>query len=116
MTTSKRAAAGGPDPISFKAFISEYQSGFNRGSEVGGSYMDQEGLQDEIVSAAREIEVLCKRIISTGEAAGLKMKERKVAAKFSENLSTLFYNMGRIEGMREKASSKYASDDDDWNF
>lgn len=78
-------AAGGPDPITMKAFLSKYEHGKKRGEELGEKIdqKDKRGeldrLQDEIKADAIEVEDLVDRIASYVQ--GLRSIQRGLLLK-----------------------------------
>lgn len=95
--------AGGPDPLTMKAFLSEYEQGKKRGEELGKKIDQKERrdemdrLQDEITAAAIEVEDLADRIASY--VHGARINPERFAAKVSRNMSTMFYNFGMYDGL-----------------
>lgn len=104
---TRTAAAGGPDPLTYKAFLSEYEQGVKRGKdeEAQGNYPVavsnlQVEAQDEMVMAAKEAKELLDRVIHMGSSGNVKINPQRFSAKLSQSLSTLLYNAGRYEGLK----------------
>lgn len=97
----KRSSSPGPDPISRKAFLSEYTAGYKRSEDSEkASYQDLELLQDTVGAAALEIETRCRKIRAICQSGNLKVNEIRLANALSEQLSTLFYSLGRLDGAK----------------
>jgi len=100
---SKISAAGGPDPHSLKAFLSEFRQGKQRGQEEaisGGPVHQYKAMaEDEMVEAAQEIKALLNRVIQMGQRGSVRLNDVRFASTLSTHLSTLLYNAGRASGL-----------------
>lgn len=97
-----------PDPISFKAFVSEYEQGVKSGADLAMQSQNVWGEvtvhQDLVEAAARDLLELSRRmetVMKGGRTLGLN--PRRLAAKVSGILSTMFYNYGKVEGLKQGA-------------
>lgn len=104
---NRTATAGGPDPLTYKAFLSEYEQGVKRGKEeeAQGNYPVavsnlQVEAQDQLVSAAQEAKELLNRVIQMGSSGNVRINPRRFSAQMSQSISTLLYNAGRYEGLK----------------
>jgi hypothetical protein len=99
-----------PDPYTYRAFLSEFEKGEETGLEQGESMMHQGKARDvdvdidscgTIVSqTVWDLMEMAKRmnaITSRGQVMGVN--ERRLSAKMSGILSTLFYFTGRQKGL-----------------
>lgn len=99
----RTAAAGGPDPLTMKAFLSEFEMGRKRGLEVPPekAIVETNLAEDEMVEAAKQVKDLVERIIRMGTSGSVRINPQRAAAKLSQSLSTLFYEGGRATGLSE---------------
>ena len=108
---AKKAAAGGPDPLSLKAFLSEYEIGVKRGTTEGERPTNYHGLvtvtQEEVKEAATEVKQLMDRILTTAQRGDVKVNPQRFCSSLSTHLSTLLYQLGVYEGL--SSSGRYAS-------
>ncbi len=101
----KEADEHNPDPLTFKAFLSEFKQGEQRGSEMSTSgpvpiMNDLVAIEEKISGAARDLLELARRIEAITGRGSLGVNEHRLAAKMSGILSTLFYNAGIAKGIK----------------
>lgn len=106
----KQADAYSPDPLTFKAFLSEYEQGLKRGQEMAtGSMMgdspvpamnDLVVVEEKIAGACYDLLELARRIETLASRGNLGINERRLAAKMSGILSTFFYQTGVAKGIK----------------
>ena len=100
----KTAKEHSPDPVSSRAFMSEFKQGLNEGTEnipydmVAHTTQETEML---VVEAAGDLLELAKRIENHASSTqGISVNERRLVPKMSGILSTLFYNLGKLRGLK----------------
>jgi hypothetical protein len=103
----------GPDPLTFKAFLSEMRKGAETAEEeLAQTPTSGWQLRDEpsgyVQEAADEIIALMKRIQTAGYS--VRVTPQRFAAKLSGLCSKLVYNLGKVEGYSE-GLGKFASSD-----
>jgi len=118
----RTAAEHNPDPLTYKAFLSEFKQGVAAGVElqkqsvadpVSVPIQGHISVTDDLVtSSAQDLLDLAKRLVaaSTRGVGSIGINEHRLVPKMSGILSTFFYNMGKLEGMK-KGESRLASDD-----
>jgi hypothetical protein len=99
-----------PDPLTFKAFLSEFEQGFKRGQEMATGSMMGDGpvpamndlvvVEEKITKAAGDLLEMARRIETIASRGSLGVNERRLAAKMSGILSTLFYQTGVAKGIK----------------
>jgi hypothetical protein len=99
-----------PDPLTFKAFLSEFEQGVKKGQEMGTSSMmgdspvpamnDLVVVEEKVASAAKDLLELARRIETLASRGNMGVNERRLAAKMSGILSTLFYQTGVAKGIK----------------
>lgn len=99
-----------PDPLTYKAFLSEFKRGTQTGQEVASAATHGEPVNlqgeisrvDDLVSlAASDLLELAQRINRAASSPnGLAVKEHRLVPKMSGILSTLFYNAGKARGLK----------------
>lgn len=106
-----QALAYDPDPMSYKAFMSEFRTGVQTGAEeaaIATSGADQVGyhgrvaeVDDLVTSATDELLELAKRLANAARQgrATIGINEHRLVPKMSGILSTLFYNLGKLRGL-----------------
>jgi hypothetical protein len=106
---NRNAATGGPDPISLRAFLSEYEAGEKQGRDeaMQASMESPNGpsvygivsvAEEDLVGAAEEVKDLANRIVRLGSSA--RINPLRFGTKMSQSLSALFYNAGRLSGLK----------------
>src|SRR5215467_6897366 len=109
LTQSRIAAAGSPadyapDPLTFRAFMSEFKQGVKAGAQEAldvsdgfhqgpGPYELERVAEDTVVTAARDIMEYMKRITIIAGRGTVGVNERKLVPRISGLLSTFFYNL-----------------------
>ena len=103
-----------PDPLTYKAFLSEFKAGEKTGAELAWGRSDAPGhltdgpslpaqisvAEDKVAEAARDLLDLAKRIETLSGQGNLAVNETRLAAKMSGILSSLFYNAGLTKGLK----------------
>lgn len=107
----KSADEHNPDPITFKAFLSEFHQGLKSGEEKALSLVGQkEGpgvhgevtvSEDKIAVAATDLFELARRIETMATGSGIEVNEHRLVPKMSGILSTLFYQLGFKRGLKK---------------
>ena len=104
-----------PDPLTFKAFLSDFEQGVKRGQEMvpwspSGHWMEGDSppamnelvvVKEKIAGAAKDLLELARRIENLASRGNLAINERRLAAKMSGILSTLFYQTGVANGIKD---------------
>lgn len=104
----KQADEHNPDPLTFKAFLSEYKQGEQTGEQMAASsgsgpvpvMNDLVVIEEKISGAAKDLLELARRIEAITGRGSLGVNEHRLAAKMSGILSTLFYNAGIAKGIK----------------
>lgn len=103
----KEADEHNPDPLTFKAFLSEFKQGEQRGEQMTLTpdapvpvMNDLVAIEEKISGAARDLLELARRIEAITGRGSLGVNEHRLAAKMSGILSTLFYNAGVAKGIK----------------
>lgn len=103
----------GPDPITSKAFMSEFRQGIKAGAELADkttSEADPVGVHgyiaevdDTVTLAAEDLMVLSKRIHNAAAAGrgSFGINEKLFIPKLSGILSALIYNAGKLRGLKQ---------------
>lgn len=96
----------GPDPLTLRAMLSEFEMGHRRSMEEpqGGmspasAAMDLE--MDDVVAGAEEVIELLKRVVRHAQGPGVRVQPQRFVAKLSAGLSKMLYNLGRVQGYRD---------------
>lgn len=103
----KVAAEVAPDPLTLRAFLSEYEQGVKAGTaEVDTTQVAPESAamnleMSDVVPAAEEVIALMKRVIQAASRSSVRVDPTRFSSKLSANLSRLVYNLGRCAGYRE---------------
>jgi len=109
----KTAAEHNPDPLTFKAFMSEFKSGIAAGEKeadlaVMAHPEDGPGFHgyitvanDLATSAAQDLLEMAKRIIAASDRGIIGVNVTRLVPKMSGILSTLFYQTGKIHGLNK---------------
>lgn len=107
------AAEHNPDPLTFKAFMSEFKQGIKAGEAEGtealmahpddgpGFHGYITGANDLATSAAQDLLELAKRIIAVSDRGIIGVNATRLVPKMSGILSTLFYQMGKVHGLNK---------------
>lgn len=100
-----------PDPISYKAFLSEFKQGETSGEESARqSLMGDDPVsamskvtvaEEKVAAAASDLLDLARRIETLAKRGNLGVNELKLSAKMSGILSTLFYQTGFSRGLKK---------------
>lgn len=100
-----------PDPLTYKAFMSEFHQGIKSGdekatslkgvSEGGGIQGEIAVSEDKIAVAAQELLELSRRLDSFASRGNMAVNEHRLVPKMSGILSTLFYQMGFVRGLKK---------------
>jgi len=103
----KEADEHNPDPLTFKAFLSEFKQGEKTGEQMAMAPSSNVPVMNELVAidekisgAARDLLELARRIEAITGRSSLGVNEHRLAAKMSGILSTLFYNAGVAKGIK----------------
>lgn len=106
-----KAGDHNPDPLTFKAFLSEFKQGEKTGKDLamqsvmGDSpvpAMSQAVVAEEkVAGAASDLLELARRIETIAKQGNLGVNETRLSAKMSGILSTLFYQTGLSRGLKE---------------
>lgn len=97
----------GPDPLTYKALLSEYRSGSKQAAEeVENTQVSPESAAmnlevGDVKLGAEEVIDLMKRLIVAGQRGSVRVNPERLFAKLSAGLSRVAYNLGKIEGYRE---------------
>ncbi|MEN6535473.1 MAG: hypothetical protein ABFD89_17550 [Bryobacteraceae bacterium] len=98
----------GPDPLTYKAMLSEFQTGYRSAQEEAGGLgyhpsLAADGLeQSDVIPGAEEVIELLKRVVLTAKGSrGVIVKPERLAGKLSAGLSRVMYNLGKCQGYRE---------------
>lgn len=104
----KVQADDGPDPIIYKALLSDYHLGYKAAQDevsrnpeiaVHSAIMNLEA--GEITSGAKDVVQLMTRIIQTGRRGGIATTPERLSSRLSEGLSKVVYNLGKCAGYRD---------------
>jgi hypothetical protein len=108
----KNAGEYAPDPLTYKAFLSEFKQGVVAGADEASqatSGVEAVGVHgyitqaDDLVTAAsQELLDLAKRLVmiaSRGRGV-IAINEHRLVPKMSGILSTFFYNIGKLRGLQ----------------
>lgn len=102
-----------PDPLTFKAFLSEFHQGLKMGqqkaAELIGTHPEGPNVhgemsvaEDKIAVAASDLLDLARRLESFASQRRLAVNEHRLVPKMSGILSTLFYQMGYVKGLKSE--------------
>jgi hypothetical protein len=95
----KKAGEYNPDPISYKAFMSEFKQGLDTGFDTSPDPLTIEETEELAANSAKDLLDFAKGIESI-IARGTPFNERQVVPKLSGILSTLLYNTGKLRGLK----------------
>jgi len=96
---TKQAGEYNPDPISYKAFMSEFKQGLDTGFGTSPDPLTIEETKELATNSAKDLLDFAKRIENL-IARETPFNERQVVPKISGILSTLFYNTGKLRGLK----------------
>lgn len=100
-----------PDPLAYKAFLSEFNQGVKAGEQLAldtphnldpvGIRGHESASEDLVTEAAREMLELMRRVVTITERGAIGVNENKLSSKMSGFLSTFFYNLGKLRGLKQ---------------
>lgn len=108
----KAASDPGPDPLTYKAMLSEFQTGYRSAQEEASGLgyhpsVAADGLeQSDVIPGAEEVIELLKRVVLMAKGnRGVMVKPERLVGKLSSGLSRVMYNLGKCQGYREYRKS-----------
>jgi hypothetical protein len=105
----KAAYDPGPDPMTYKAMLSEFQMGHKRSmDEPRGQVAPESSAMNletsDVVEGAEEAIDLLKQVVRHAQQSnGVRINPQRFVAKLSAGLSKMLYNLGRVQGYRDSA-------------